>query len=216
MICPRCGKELPDNSKFCLGCGAPVEQLAVDPYGERTAAADNSYYDDRRPEPYYDDRRADPYSDRRDSAYYDDYRRPSGKGRMIAIIACISAAVVGIATTLIIILCCSCANNPKNLIKGNWTSVANPSNTLSIDDKQIVRTDPSLSSSIGSSTITISYEFLDDNKIKISFMGQSQELTFENISDESSLENGSSSISSDKWYVSDKYLVLTGTVFRRN
>ena len=26
MFCPNCGKELPDGSAFCLGCGSPLQQ----------------------------------------------------------------------------------------------------------------------------------------------------------------------------------------------
>ncbi|MBR2876073.1 MAG: zinc-ribbon domain-containing protein, partial [Clostridia bacterium] len=27
MICKNCNKEIPDNSNFCTGCGAPVEHM---------------------------------------------------------------------------------------------------------------------------------------------------------------------------------------------
>ena len=29
MICPGCGREIPDTGKFCPGCGQPVLQTAV-------------------------------------------------------------------------------------------------------------------------------------------------------------------------------------------
>lgn len=28
MFCPKCGKELPENAKFCAGCGEPISQIA--------------------------------------------------------------------------------------------------------------------------------------------------------------------------------------------
>lgn len=27
MYCPKCGREIPDNSKYCGVCGAKVEQI---------------------------------------------------------------------------------------------------------------------------------------------------------------------------------------------
>ena len=27
MYCPKCGKEIPDNSKYCGVCGAKIEQI---------------------------------------------------------------------------------------------------------------------------------------------------------------------------------------------
>ena len=31
MYCPSCGKDIPDHSSFCLGCGKAIHFVAVDP-----------------------------------------------------------------------------------------------------------------------------------------------------------------------------------------
>jgi hypothetical protein len=31
MFCSNCGKENPDNAKFCAGCGKPIAQAAAQP-----------------------------------------------------------------------------------------------------------------------------------------------------------------------------------------
>ena len=30
MICPKCGKEINDNSKYCSECGARIEEVKVE------------------------------------------------------------------------------------------------------------------------------------------------------------------------------------------
>ncbi|MDR2665080.1 MAG: zinc ribbon domain-containing protein [Oscillospiraceae bacterium] len=59
MICPNCGAQLPQNAKFCGGCGTPVKEeqprAAQDPYdGGRTAidapeGGDTVVYEGRQP-----------------------------------------------------------------------------------------------------------------------------------------------------------------------
>ncbi|MBN2557533.1 MAG: zinc ribbon domain-containing protein [Clostridia bacterium] len=54
MFCEQCGKEIPENSKFCSGCGAkiePTENILEESMSEPTAAEASYFEEPPRAEP---------------------------------------------------------------------------------------------------------------------------------------------------------------------
>ena len=104
MFCPKCGKQIDDDSVFCEFCGENVEEIpATDPF-QTVYADDNAYNDD------YTDNYADNYADEYNNAYPANFTEPepmpnpapekSGK-KMIAAVC----AVCSVILVLMAVLC---------------------------------------------------------------------------------------------------------------
>ena len=105
MFCPKCGKQIDDDSVFCEYCGENVEETpAADPF--QTVYADESAYDNND----YTDNYADNYADDYNNAYPANFTEPepmpapapekSGK-KMIAAVC----AVCSVMLVLMAVLC---------------------------------------------------------------------------------------------------------------
>lgn len=105
MFCPKCGKQIDDDSVFCEFCGENVEETpAADPF--QTVYADNGAYDNND----YTDNYADNYADDYNNAYPANFTEPepmptpapekSGK-KMIAAVC----AVCSVMLVLMAVLC---------------------------------------------------------------------------------------------------------------
>ena len=104
MFCPKCGKQIDDDSVFCEYCGENVEEIPADPF--QTVYADDSadYNND------YTDNYADNYADDYNNAYPANFTEPepmpspapekSGK-KMIAAVC----AVCSVMLVLMAVLC---------------------------------------------------------------------------------------------------------------
>ena len=189
---------------------------APDP-GHRDTVKEISNPEANRINSGYDRRGSD--FDRRygDNGYYDN-RRPAKKGKMIAIIACISAAVIAIATTLIVVISCNCAaaNSPAQLIKGTWRSSNGTSTyTIVVSDDKLVATETASDGTQEHEEYT--YEVTADNKLILTMTGQSATFIFTEINDTDSLANSVSPFGSSeaKWFVNDKYFVMSAGVLTK-
>ena len=101
MFCPKCGKQIDDDSVFCEYCGENVEETPADPF--QTVYADDGAYDNND----YTDNYADNYADNYNNAYPANFTEPepmpmpapekSGK-KMIA-------AVCSVMLVLMAVLC---------------------------------------------------------------------------------------------------------------
>ncbi len=105
MFCPKCGKQIDDDSVFCEYCGENVEETpAADPF--QTVYADDNAYDNND----YTDNYADNYADDYNNAYPANFTEPepmpnpapekSGK-KMIAAVC----AVCSVMLVLMAVLC---------------------------------------------------------------------------------------------------------------
>ena len=108
MFCPKCGKQIDDDSVFCEYCGENVEETpAADPF--QTVYADDNAYDNNDYNNYTDNY-ADNYADNYNNAYPTNFTEPepipnpapekSGK-KMIAAVC----AVCSVMLVLMAVLC---------------------------------------------------------------------------------------------------------------
>ena len=120
MFCPKCGKQIDDDSVFCEYCGENVEETPADPF--QTVYADDSadYNND------YTDNYADNYADDYNNAYPANFTEPepmpspapekSGK-KMIA-------AVCAVCSVMLVLMAVLCA---KFIFGGNKIQTDDPS-----------------------------------------------------------------------------------------
>ena len=104
MFCPKCGKQIDDDSVFCEYCGENVEETPADPF--QTVYADDGAYDNND----YTDNYADNYADDYNNAYPANFTEPepipnpapekSGK-KMIGAVC----AVCSVMLVLMAVLC---------------------------------------------------------------------------------------------------------------
>ena len=57
MFCPKCGKEIPDGSKFCPECGFPIENVKEAPKDEQKEEAKSEEGEENKDVPIITERR---------------------------------------------------------------------------------------------------------------------------------------------------------------
>ncbi len=138
MFCPKCGKQIDDDSVFCEYCGENVEGTPADSF--QTVYADDSAYNDD-----YTDNYADNYADNYDNAYPANFTEPepipnpapekSGK-KMIAAVC----AVCSVMLVLMAVLCAKFIFGGKKIQTDNSSadSVAAVVTTITADSSSVI------------------------------------------------------------------------------
>ena len=155
MFCPKCGKQIDDDSVFCEYCGENVEETPADPF--QTVYADDSAYDNND----YTDNYADNYADNYDNAYPANFTEPepmpnpapekSGK-KMIAAVC----AVCSVMLVLMAVLCAKFIFGSKKIQTDDQSanSLAAAVTTAAADSSSVVAEESSAAETAVTTTAT--------------------------------------------------------------
>ena len=170
MFCPKCGKQIDDDSVFCEYCGENVEETpAADPF--QTVYADDSAYDNND----YTDNYADNYADNYNNAYPANFTEPepmpnpapekSGK-KMIAAVC----AVCSVMLVLMAVLCAKFIFGSKKIQTDDpsTNSLAAAVTTAAADSSSVVAEESSAAETAATTAATTAPAAKSEKKAPLS------------------------------------------------
>ena len=104
MFCPNCGKQIPDDSRFCVGCGTPVAQTAPAAHPEQAepqAYAAPAYQQAPPAQPVYQDYQQPDWQQAAQQTPIVAEKKKSRKPLFITLGALVLAAILGVGAWLL-------------------------------------------------------------------------------------------------------------------
>ena len=209
MFCPKCGKQIDDDSVFCEYCGENVEETPADPF--QTVYADDSAYDNNDYNDYTDNY-ADNYADNYNNAYPANFTEPepmpnpapekSGK-KMIAAVC----AVCSVMLVLMAVLCAKFIFGGKKIQTDNSSadSVAAVVTTITADSSSVIVAEESSAAETAATTAATTAPVAESSSSKAESSSQGEKKVKKKAL--SGIELSDMTIGEIKEYVGDDFEV---------